>query len=386
MPLQTNPSQPTTETLRLTVLPADKSMADLQVSGIPKTIYRIEPLKDSRWDDLLKRHPSASVFHSTEWLEALHRTYGYESIAYTTSPPGERMENGFVFCRVDSWLTGRRMVSLPFSDYCEPLVQGKEDMQVFISALEEESRNGKWRYIEIRPKQAVESASPLCHEIAEYTFHQLDLEPSLDVLFRNLHKDSTQRKILRARREGLTYEEGPAESSLDTFYRLLTITRQRHQVPPQPRSWFRNLIACFGGALQIRIAYKGSQPVAGMLTLRYKDTLYYKYGGSDVRFNNLGGMHLLYWEAIQRAKDSGLRLFDLGRSDADQAGLITFKKRWGATQSRLVYLRFAPSPNHVHAFEPAHETWRTRLAKQVFARAPVGMLPILGKAFYKHIG
>jgi CelD/BcsL family acetyltransferase involved in cellulose biosynthesis len=386
MSLQGNASQPTMEISRPTVLRAHKTMADSQVSGIRTALYRIDPLKDARWDELLKRHPDASVFHSTEWLEALRRTYGYESIAFTTSPPDERMENGFVFCRVESWLTGRRLVSLPFSDYCEPLVQEKEDLQVFISALEEESGRGYWRYVEIRPRQAVETASPLCHEIAEYTFHQLDLEPSLDVLFRNLHKDSTQRKILRAKREGLTYEEGPAESSLDTFYQLLTITRRRHQVPPQPRTWFRNLIASFGSGLQIRIAYKGRQPVAGMLTLRYKDTLYYKYGGSDVRFNNLGGMHMLYWEAIQRAKDSGLRLFDLGRSDADQAGLITFKRRWGATQSRLVYLRFAPSANHVHAFEPARETWRTRLAKQVFARAPVSVLPILGKAFYKHIG
>jgi hypothetical protein len=31
-----------------------------------------------------------------------------------------------VFCRVRSWLTGRRSISLPFSDHCEPLVESHE--------------------------------------------------------------------------------------------------------------------------------------------------------------------------------------------------------------------------------------------------------------------
>jgi CelD/BcsL family acetyltransferase involved in cellulose biosynthesis len=386
MPLHIDPSQPVMEASARTELRVDKTAADFIASGIPTNIYRIEPLNDPRWNELLKRHPRASVFHSAPWLEALRRTYGYESIAFTSSAPGEPLENGFVFCRVESWLTGRRLVSLPFSDHCDPLVRGPEDLQIFLRALEEESSSGAWRYVEIRPIQAVESASPRFHKIAEYTFHLLDVEPSLDLLFRNLHKDSTQRKILRAKREGLTCEAVPTAKSFEIFYRLLTITRRRHEVPPQPKSWFRNLIACFGDALQIRIAYKDDRPIAGMLTLRFKDTLYYKYGGSDVRHNNLGGMHLLYWEAIQRAKNSGLKVFDLGRSDADQAGLITFKRRWGATQSSLTYSRFAPSANHLHAFDPASETWKTRIAKQVFARTPVRLLPILGEALYKHIG
>ncbi len=353
-----------------------------------QTLHRIEPLKDPRWDELLMLHPAASVFHSKAWLEALRRTYGYSPIAFTTSPPDEPLENSFLFCRVESWLTGRRLVSLPFSDYCEPLLQVTEDLPFFLAALEEESRRGQWRYIEVRPLQPIKVASPRWRETATYTFHHIDLDPDLDTLFNNFHKDSIQRKIRRAAREGLTYQEGSTESILNVFYRLLTITRRRHQVPPQPKDWFRNLIACFGENLQIRIALKDQRPIAAMLTLRYKDTLFYKYGGSDIRFNNLGGMHLLYWESIQRAKASGLRVFDLGRSDASQAGLITFKSRWGAAESRLTYLRLARSENEnpVHIFDSTGPTWKRRVMKQVFAHAPISILPLLGKALYKHVG
>ena len=51
-------------------------------------VYELNPLKDARWAALLAKHPRASIFHSIAWLEALHRTYGYEPIVFTTAPPG----------------------------------------------------------------------------------------------------------------------------------------------------------------------------------------------------------------------------------------------------------------------------------------------------------
>ena len=83
-------------------------------------VFVLDPLTDSRWDDLLDRHPRASVFHSRGWLEALKRTYGYEPIVLTTTGQGP-LANGLVLCRVRTWLS-RRLVSLPFSDHCDPLV------------------------------------------------------------------------------------------------------------------------------------------------------------------------------------------------------------------------------------------------------------------------
>src|SRR5216110_3070476 len=92
---------------------------------MPVPAYTLDPLLDPRWPEFLERHASASIFHSRGWLEALRRTYGYEPIAYTTSPPTVDLANGLVFCRIDSWLTGRRLVSLPFSDHTEPLVDSE---------------------------------------------------------------------------------------------------------------------------------------------------------------------------------------------------------------------------------------------------------------------
>src|SRR5262249_29350567 len=93
------------------------------------TVYQLDPLRDRRWANLLESNPRASVFHTSGWLEALRRTYGYEPVAYTTTPPGIRLTNAVVLSRVYSRITGRRLVSLPFSDHCEPLVDQPEDLK-----------------------------------------------------------------------------------------------------------------------------------------------------------------------------------------------------------------------------------------------------------------
>src|SRR5580700_5430450 len=157
--------------------------------------FEIDPLFDPRWAALVDSHTRASVFHSPNWLQALRTVYGYIPFVVTTCPPGTRLTNGLVFCRVKSWLTGRRLVSLPFSDHCEPLVDSVEDQDILTAALERELGRGGYRYFEIRPLEPLGLVTPLRHSTATYAFHQLDLRSSLDAIFRNFHKSSTQRKI-----------------------------------------------------------------------------------------------------------------------------------------------------------------------------------------------
>src|SRR5262245_41581700 len=97
----------------------DRTTMSLARNGI----WAIDPLCDERWAELIASHPSASVFHRCGWLAALQLSYGFEPIAFTTSSPTEPLTNALLFCKVRSWLTGSRLVSLPFSDHCEPLVE-----------------------------------------------------------------------------------------------------------------------------------------------------------------------------------------------------------------------------------------------------------------------
>ena len=359
---------------------------DVRVTQEPNLVHRFEPLNDVRWSQFLQRHPRSSVFHTAEWLEALRRTYRYEPIAFTTSTPGVDLTNAVVFCRVESWMTGRRLVSLPFSDHCDALVNATTDLPQMVSYLEKHLRDQGLRYVEIRPKQALETGNLGSLSRKSYCLHQIDLRADLSAIFNNCHKDSTQRKIRRAEREGLAYEDGRSGSLLDKFYRLMLLTRRRHMLPPQPKQWFQNLIDSFGENLKIQVAFKDKQPIAAILTLRYKDTLIYKYGCSDKPFHHLGGMHLLLWQSIQEAKQDDLRVFDLGRSDWEDAGLIRFKDRWGAERSAITYFRLSASMPSNATYVSTGTDWKGRMARKVLSRLPDRILGAAGGLIYRHVG
>lgn len=342
------------------------------------SVYACDPLNDPRWASFADRHWASSVFHTVSWAESLRRTYSYEPVVLTTSPPGVDLTNGILLCRVTSWVTGRRLVSMPFADHCDPLVDDPSDRIALSDALAVAVRREHMKYVELRPRQAAMWLNSELGTSGTFVMHSLDLQPPLDMLFAGFHH-TTQRKIRRAERERLSYDEGTSNTLIGHFYDLLVLTRRRHGLPPQPVQWFQNLVDSFGHRLKIRVAFRGARPVAAILTLRHLDTLVYKYGGSDVRFHNLGPMQALFWKAIQDAKADGARTLDLGRSDCTSHGLITFKNRLGATSSELTYVR---SPARV---DPVLSS-RFSFSRGIVAVLPTPVLIAAGRFLYRHIG
>lgn len=342
--------------------------------------YEIDPIQDPGWEALVRNHPHTSVFHSTKWLKTLRNVYGYESAVITTCLPGSPLTNGLVFARVKSRVTGRRLVSLPFSDHCEPLLESPDQLEAILLRSRLDVRQGDWKYMEIRPLRHHPARAAEMEPLVTYRFHSLDLRPELEDLFRSFHKDCVQRKIHRAEREKLKYEEGNSETLLQKFYALLVMTRRRQYLPPQPVRWFRGLVANFGDDAKIHVASKDGVPVASILTLSHKRSMVYKYGCSNVAYNNLGGTALLFWKAIQEAKARGFEELELGRSDPANAGLVTFKDRWGASRSDITYWTYPRS----HAL--GSNSWQWKAAQRMIPVMPDAVLKAVGGVMYKHIG
>ncbi len=363
------------------VLAPDRTLPISQrVEHAASHAYEIGPLSDRRWDAFVAGHPQSSVFHSTNWLAALKAVYGYESIVVTTSAPTGPLTNGLVFCRVKSWLTGRRLVSLPFSDHCDPLIGSADELDALLVHMKQQVTKEKWKYFEIRPISYEPAGNTELSRFVTYYFHSLNLRPGIDQLFHNLHKDCVQRKIRRAERERLEYEEGASEDLLQKFYHLLVMTRRRQYLPPQPLGWFRGLVAAFGKDLKIRLASKDGIPVASILTLSHKKTMVYKYGCSNVAFNNLGGTALLFWKTIQDAKERGFEELEMGRSDIDNHGLVAFKERWGASRKSISYWTY-PKKESTEV-----SVWNKNLSRKIVSVIPDLALEAVGNLLYRHVG
>jgi CelD/BcsL family acetyltransferase involved in cellulose biosynthesis len=347
------------------------------------TISQIDPVADHRWQRFVDEHPNGGIFHTSGWLDALRRTYGYEPVAYVATGLAGDIVAGVPFCRIHSRLTGRRLVSLPFSDHCQPLTTEPTTLAALMETARQDAANHGSKYIEFRPLTAA-GCDPLVTELgpeANAVMHRLDLTAGQEQIFRALDKQCV-RKITRSERENVRYEEGRSDELLHKFYRLLVLTRRRHGIPPQPFRWFENLVACLGDKVKIRLASKDATAIASIVTLSYKRVVTYKYGSSDSRFNPLGGTSLLFWRTILDGIGEECSELDLGRSDFDNPGLIAFKDHWGAAKTELTYYRHPRVAPTTHRLRASFRSVAERLLPSV----PDSLFTALGGLIYRHVG
>ena len=344
-------------------------------------LHILDPTLDSRWDDLVGSHSRASVFHQSGWLKALAMTYGYHPLVLTSTPEGSPLSDGVVFAEVNSWITGSRLVSLPFADHCEPLLNETSDFFDLSAWIGAECQIHDWKYVELRPLSWESGSGDLLRAEPVFLAPHLDLTQSIGQIFDRFHKTCMQRRIRRAERAQLSYEKGCSEEILGDFYRLLMITRRRHQLLPQPLAWFQNLIAYLSPNLDIRVVRKNGAPIAAILALRHGLNVVYKYGCSDEASHHLAAMPFLFWKLIEESKAEGAEQIDFGRTDLDNEGLIAFKDRFGTTKRRLTYLRYPNSEAQKSALVS-----QLPAARRLFSILPDALSSRVGGLLYRHIG
>jgi len=136
-----------------------------------------------------------------------------------------------------------------------------------------------------------------------------------------------------------------------------------------------------GDKVEIRLARKNGAPIAAILTLRHGSCLVFKYGSSDARFHNLGGMPFLLWRLIEESKAAGAQKIDFGRSDLDHEGLIVFKDRLGTKKTLLTYYRHTNETGRQEA-----SPWESQGLREIICRLPEAFLSKASRVLYKHLG
>ena len=106
-----------------------------------------------------------------------------------------------------------------------------------------------------------------------------------------------------------------------------------------------------------------------------------KYGASDGKFLGHRPNNLVLWEAIRCYQQQGYENLGLGRTEPDNLGLLRFKRLWGAKESMIRYYRF-----DLKKIERGRLLKKSKLLSELFARTPVGVLRLIGRLFYRHIG
>jgi CelD/BcsL family acetyltransferase involved in cellulose biosynthesis len=335
-------------------------------------------LTDPAWDDRVERLVGGGVFYRRAWLQTLHDTYGYRPLGFVSETDGT--ETGLLpVMEVDSWLTGRRGICLPFTDECAAAAVSPADSAALFAAAVEEGRQRRWKYLEVRG-----GLPPAPDAIVATAFygHQLDLTGSEETLFNRL-QPATRRAVRKAQQTGVTIERTVAPEAVDHLYRLMQRTRRRHGVPPQPRRFFRQIHRHLlrPGHGFILLARTGSRPIAAALFLECGPQALFKFGASDERFQDLRPNNLLFWEAIKTLASRGRQSLDLGRTSLSNEGLRRFKLSWGSHERTVNYFRYdclnARWLSAADRSSGRHSAW--------FRHLPLPLSTLIGALLYRHI-
>jgi hypothetical protein len=317
--------------------------------------------------------PRATLYHSAEWLELLHRAYKLP-LELAILARNEQVEAACIFARSKNPLA-RRLVSLCFSDCCFPLGTDDEAAHRLLDMIASESTGAnRW---EVRGFPA----RPPWETVTCFQNWELDLARSLPAIEREAH-GSFRRAAKRARCAGMRVERGSGTSLMRRFYSMHLETRRRLGVPVQPLRFFELSHEIFAphDAFEVWLAVDGGRDAAGLVLLRHHDRLYYKWGARPMG-GSLNASHLLLWSVIEESAGR-VQVLDCGRTDCRNEGLVRFKRHLGARPVPLPYSYFPKAPKNISAEMPAGVQ---KLAGYVWRLLPLPVTRVLSSVLYSFL-
>ena len=334
-------------------------------------------LTDPRWGDFVARQASATPFHHPAWGMLIANCYGFRAFAVATSDATGEIRAGLPVIEVHHLRAEPKWVTLPFTDYCPPLVPALQEETDLVCALQRASEAAGIRRVEVRaPLKGTSSASRAALR------HVIALKGDPTGVYAGF-RPSVRRHIQQAGRSGVKIRQAECpEDLVDTFYRLHLRTRHRFGVPIQPRRFFRMLweSVISKGLGAVLIAEASARPVAAEVFLSWNGTTISKYSASDERAWSLRANNLITWHLIKTACEQGSRSLDFGRTDADNEGLRVFKRSWGAVEEPLVYgtLGVRPEPPY------ARDGMAHHLLASIIRHGPPVLCRAAGEALYRY--
>lgn len=190
-------------------------------------------------------------------------------------------------------------------------------------------------FLKIEPTSGQSPLPPSSAILPQHTIY-IDLTKTETQLLAGMH-EKTRYNIHLAEKKSVVVKQENSPAALETFIRLLSQTESRQGFYSHYPDYYRLLWKMMKPILLI--AYVNEAPAAAIMLLKFKDFLYYPYGGSQTEFREFMAPHLLHWEAIKLGKKLGCKTYDLWGSYKDKKvesdpfwGIYRFKSGLGGSE------------------------------------------------------
>jgi len=324
-----------------------------------------------------------------EFGQALSSTYGYEKYNFVAKHRSAVI-GLFPFLFVKSKLFGNKLLSLPFCEYCGPLINSDNDfsgqiMRVLLKEILVSAKNLNVDYIEVRNPFSFGEVmlAEGFHVAKKYVTFEIDLSFPKEHLWQALDK-KTRNSIRKGMKNNLDICEIQNETELKDYFYLYLKTQKKHGSPPHDFKLFQNLFRLnYQNSMNLFIAKYHGRPIAGIIVFHSKTKIYWWGGVSDPKFKSINASDVLLWTLVEWGINKGFLNFDLGRTRRNTA-VHHFKKGWGGVEIPLTDYVF--SVNGVNSFTPDPAEGKYQILARIWSHLPMTLTKSLGPIIVKGIG
>ena len=371
-----NNSLPAAAAAALAVPPSSPSEAAATVGDSRIVVAALQPHQRAEWDAYVVAHPAGTFFHQTGWVKVVQDQYGHRSRSLRAEVDG-RLGGVLPLCLVAGPMTGRALISTPYAVTGGCVAENPAIEAALLAEARRQATILGVRYLEIRNQAADAAFATRDH----YHGFQTDLpaDPA-QVLGRFPRK--ARAEIRKAQTQfQLTARFGP--DLFDVFHELYVRSLRRLGSPGHSRRFLRRLLTEFGENCLVQVVYRDRQPVAGVLSFRFRDQILPYYAGIDDRFNQFNSSNFLYYALMEHAVTLGLRVFDFGRTRRDNVGGCQFKINQGFEPHPMTYSFFSPQGGEPPDLRPSNQAFSW--ARRAWRRLPLPVADQLGGAVSRWI-
>ena len=348
----------------------------------------LAPEAEPEYAQYVEEAPERLAYHLLAWRDILRDVYRYEPRYLIARDDSGALCGALPLFLIHTLVGGRRLVSLPFS-HLVPML-GAQDAQVaqaLVEAALEMARRERCRFLRLKHGAPLPDSCGL-RAVEEVFNSPLDIARPLEEVRAGFHKKSVGWSIRRAMRSDLTVVEGDQTDDYRAFFNLELETRKRQGSPPYAFAFFRRLCTDLApqGVSRLWLVKLRGQAVAGVICLNYGETAIYGYAASvsDREVLRLRPNNLAVWTGIQTAHEAGMKCFDFGITRPSEQGLLKFKSRWGAEDTKPIYHYALLRTKHVPSMD--QDSFAVRAASAVLKRLPLPILRAVGPPLLRQLG
>jgi hypothetical protein len=340
----------------------------------------INPLEFNGWDELLLSYKEICFSHSRAWAKIIHETFGCNPM-YFCNFNGQRINVLVPVMEINSKLTGRRGVSLPYTHICEPIFDKNAKFNEVLDTIISHGKRYHWETFIIGTEKHHLNMKPPTQKF--YT-HTLDLTKNAETIFAGF-RSNTKRNIKKAIREGIHVEISNSKYSMKKFFRLYAITRKRLGTAIGPYRLFENTykhaISDDKGFI-VCASYK-QKIIAAAIYLHFGKNVIFQHGASDTRYHHLRPNNLVMWETIKWYAQNGFESLSFGITPINHAGLRNYKS--GMSTSEQVLSIYVYDLRKCEFITPVKvNNYQKHRKTEILKRTPIPILKLWGKYVSKH--